>query len=269
MKIKGRCPGGQWRRIFIGLFPPEIWPSRPLRHEAHISAQPPQARQHARLPSSHVHQERPQGACPPPCPGTYAPLDQRLEAQQVSRSGEDQVPVEAFVRLRARFPRRLRLKQRRLLRPLFARGRSPESASAAPGGPVVTAAAGCIRVLARVSPAGALAPGPYPFGVPLQVAFVPGRQPSAVIRNRVRRQLREVYRVHHGRLVGLAPFQALAATGAGLSIALLFRGAVGSDLHMRVSHDLPRALDRLAAALGTSGPPAPTASSHNPPSPLA
>ena len=143
----------------------------------------------------------------------------------------------------ARFPRRLRLKQRRRLRPLFVRGRSDE------GGAGITAAAGCIRLLARRSPAAAFPPGPYPMGVPLQVAFIPGRQPSAVVRNRVRRILREVYRVHHGRTVGLAPFQALADRGEGLSVAVLLRGAVTPRLHADVARDLPRALARLADAL--------------------
>ena len=107
------------------------------------------------------------------------------------------------------------------------------------------------------------------MGVPLQVAFVPGRQPSAVVRNRVRRIRREVYRVHHGRTVGLAAFQALGADGGGLSIALLLRGAVSPDLHARVARDLPRALSRLADALAAAGPPSGADSSHNPPAPAA
>ncbi len=105
------------------------------------------------------------------------------------------------------------------------------------------------------------------MGVPLQVAFVPGRQPSAVVRNRVRRILREVYRVHHGRTVGLAAFQALATSGDGLSVAILLRGSVSPDLHAQVARDLPRALGRLAEALGL--PASGVASSHNPPAPAA
>lgn len=163
----------------------------------------------------------------------------------------------------ARFPRRLRLKQRRRLRPLFARGR------AADGVPVVTAAAGCIRLLARRSPAADFPPGPYPMGVPVQVAFVPGRQPSAVARNRVRRILREVYRVHHGRTVGLAPFRAIASAADGLSVAILLRGKVSPDLHADVARDLPRAFARLAEALAAPAAPAPADSSHNPPAPAA
>ncbi len=173
------------------------------------------------------------------------------------------------------------------MRPLFARGRGAsaskqgpgERVSVAPGGEVVTAAAGCVRLLARRSPASVIAAGPYPgtpLGVPMQVAFVPGRQPSAVVRNRVRRSFREVYRVHHGRLVDLAPFQAVAAVGDGLVVAILFRGTVGADLHALVSRDLPRAFERLGPLLAsvpaTSAPAPdapPAASSHNRPAPLA
>ena len=208
----------------------------------------------------------------------------------MSREGGASAAPAAKPAPSARFPRRLRLKQRRLLRPLFARGRpsaaeraTPERASVAPGGAVVTAAAGCVRLLARRSPASVLAAGPYPgapLGVPMQVAFVPGRQPSAVVRNRVRRSLREVYRVHHGRLVDLAPFQAAAAVGDGLAVAILFRGTVGADLHTLVARDLPRAFDRLGPLLATapagpatapdgSPPGPPAASSHNRPAPLA
>lgn len=128
----------------------------------------------------------------------------------------------------ARFPRALRLKRRRLLRPLFRKGQSG------------SVAAGCVRLTFQRLPRADL-----PHGVPLQVAFVPGRQPSAVVRNRVRRILREVYRRHHGRLVDLL---ALPPEGA-LTLAVLFRGTDAPDLFARVSADLPRALDRLVAAL--------------------
>jgi len=131
----------------------------------------------------------------------------------------------------ARFPRVLRLKRRALLRPLFRKGQS------------LTAAAGGVRVLFRQVPRAAL---PHP--VPLQVAFVPGRQPSAVVRNRVRRTLREVYRCHHRHLVDLL---ALPDTEA-LAVAVLFRGTVTPDLHARLSVDLPRALDRMATVVAAS-----------------
>lgn len=137
----------------------------------------------------------------------------------------------------ARFPRVLRLKRRALLRPLFRKGQS------------LTAAAGGVRILFRQVPRVSL---PYP--VPLQVAFVPGRQPSAVVRNRVRRTLREVYRCHHGHLVDLL---ALPETDA-LAVAVLFRGTVAPDLYARLSNDLPRALARMADIVAPPRRAAPT-----------
>lgn len=128
----------------------------------------------------------------------------------------------------ARFPRALRLKQRRLLRPLFRKGQSG------------TVAAGSVRLTFRRVPRAAL-----PHDVPLQVAFVPGRQPTAVVRNRVRRILREVYRRHHRALVDLLALPPAEA----LTLAVLFRGTPAPDLFARVSADLPRALGRLADAL--------------------
>ncbi len=140
-----------------------------------------------------------------------------------------------------RFPGTLRLKQRRLLRPLFRRS---EAASVAAGG---------IRLLYRRVPRAPQMP-------PLQVAFLPGKQPTSVVRNRVRRTLREVYRCHHARLVDLLPL----GPAEMLTLGVLLRAAPTPDLYARVAHDLPRALDRLVAALG-----APDASSHNPGGPTA
>lgn len=140
----------------------------------------------------------------------------------------------------ARFPGPLRLKQRRLLRPLFRRDAA------------ASVAAGSLRLLFRRVPREAHQP-------PLQVAFIPGRQPTSVVRNRVRRILREVYRRHHARLVDLL---ALAPTEM-LTLGILLRAAPGPDLHARVSADLPRALDRMLGALGTEARLLPP-SSHNP-----
>ena len=142
-----------------------------------------------------------------------------------------------------RFPKAYRLKRRSLLRPLFRRNDA------------VSVAAGCLRLLFRRVPREARQPA-------LQVAFLPGRQPDSVTRNRVRRILREVYRRHLARLVDLLP---LASTEM-LTLGILFRGTPGPDLHAHVSADLPRALDRMLAALGAPGrlSDAPGASSHNP-----
>lgn len=143
---------------------------------------------------------------------------------------------------RARFPGAYRLKHRRLLRPLFRRDEA------------VSVAAGCLRLLFRRVPRQAHQP-------PVQVAFLPGRQPTSVVRNRVRRTLREVYRRHLARLVDLLP---LGPTEM-LTLGILLRAAPGPDLHARVAADLPRALDRMLAALGTAARlDTPGTSSHNP-----
>ena len=130
---------------------------------------------------------------------------------------------------RERFPGAFRLKHRRLLRPLF---RRDEAASVA---------AGCVRLLFRRVPREAHQP-------PVQVAFIPGRQPTSVVRNRVRRTLREVYRRHLARLVDLLPLE----PSETLTLAVLLRAKPGPDLHAHVAADLPRALDRMLAALGAS-----------------
>jgi RNase P protein component len=140
-----------------------------------------------------------------------------------------------------RFPGAYRLKHRRLLRPLFRRGEAG------------TVAAGCLRLLFRRVPRDAGQPA-------VQVAFLPGRQPDAVTRNRVRRILREVLRRHLARLVDLLPL----APAEMLTLGILLRGAPGPDLYARVSEDLPRALDRMLGALGASGGLADAPSSHNP-----
>ena len=130
-----------------------------------------------------------------------------------------------------RFPRRFRLKRRRLLRPLFRRGSAG------------SVAAGCLRLLFRRVPRALLPPD-----APLQVAFVPGRQRGAVVRNRVRRALREAYRQHHAALVG----RLALGPAHGLALVVLFRGTVDRALHAHVAADLPRALDRLVTALAES-----------------
>ena len=86
----------------------------------------------------------------------------------------------------------------------------------------------------------------------------------AVVRNRVRRTLREVYRLHHRLLVDL-----LALPPAeSLVLAVLFRGTVGPDLHAHIAADLPRALGRMAAAaaqMDTSEPVPTSTTSGSPP----
>jgi ribonuclease P protein component len=136
---------------------------------------------------------------------------------------------------RLTFPPSYRLKRRRLIRSLFDRGRDD----------VQTVAVGCVRLLARVVDRDALG-----HDVPLQVGFAPGsRVESGVERNRVRRLLREVYRVHQYTLVDL-----FVCRPDALILMILFRGAP-AQADACIERDLPSALRRLAARV-PSAPPA-------------
>jgi ribonuclease P protein component len=128
------------------------------------------------------------------------------------------------------FPKSHRLKRRRLIRALFDRRRDD----------VHTVALGCVRLLYRVVDREATG-----HDVPIQVGFAPGRRvESGVERNRVRRLLREVYRVHQHTLVDL-----FVRRPEALTLMILFRGApVQAD--DCIERDLPRAMERAASHLG-------------------
>ncbi|WP_103030222.1 ribonuclease P protein component [Salinibacter altiplanensis] len=130
---------------------------------------------------------------------------------------------------RLTFPPSYRLKRRCLIRSLFDRTRDD----------VETVAVGCTRLLYRVVDRDALG-----HDVPLQVGFAPGpRAESGVERNRIRRLLREVYRVHQYTLVD--PF---VCCPEALIVMMLFRGAP-TQADDCIGRDLPRALRRAAASL--------------------
>ena len=124
-----------------------------------------------------------------------------------------------------RFPRAFRLKKQRLIRPLFDRRRRD----------VRTVARGCIRILYRIVPREG-------GGVPVQVGFAPGRGSTAVRRNRIKRVLREVYRVRQQALIDL-----FSDTDRMLTLMVLYRGDPDGDTS-RIRSDLPRAIDALADA---------------------
>jgi ribonuclease P protein component len=126
------------------------------------------------------------------------------------------------------FPKSHRLKRRRLIRSLFDRSRDD----------VRTVAVGCVRLLARVVDRDALG-----HDVPLQVGFAPGRRvESGVERNRVRRLLREVYRVHQHTLVDL-----FVCRPDALILMILFRG---DPARADALHDaLPAAMTQMATDL--------------------
>ncbi|PSQ76911.1 MAG: ribonuclease P [Bacteroidetes bacterium QH_6_63_17] len=131
---------------------------------------------------------------------------------------------------RLTFPPSYRLKQRRLIRSLFDRDRDD----------VQTVAVGCVRLLYCVIEREALG-----HDVPLQVGFAPGpRAESGVERNRIRRLLREVYRVHQYALVD--PF---VCRPEALIVMLLFRGAP-AQADACIERDLPHAMRQVAERLG-------------------
>ncbi len=158
------------------------------------------------------------------------------------------LPDDRAPRLHA-FPRGRRLKRRRLLRPLFDRAR-PDVGRVRVG-PVVL----LTRVVARAE-TGA--------DSPVQVAFAPGRIVRGAGRVRLRRVMRETFRLHQQPLV-----DAFAGRPDCLSAVVLFRGPAATaeaDVRRCLPEALRRAADRHAsrpvAALRhpdadrTSGPPA-------------
>lgn len=125
-------------------------------------------------------------------------------------------------------PRSHRLKRRRLIRPLFERARQD----------VRVVSAGPVALRYRLA-----SPEEVGEAVPFQVGFAVGRRVGpAVVRNRLRRVMRETFRLHqHG----------LAARLAGrpevLTLMLVYRGAPGGEEAIRQA--LPEALRRLEARL--------------------
>ena len=123
------------------------------------------------------------------------------------------------------FPRSRRLKRRRLIRPLFERGRED----------VGRVRRGTAVVLYRAVPR--VATG---HDVGVQVGFAPGRRSTNAARARVRRLLRETFRLHQGALLdrwGDRP--------DCLTLMVLFRGHE-RDAAVAIGRDLPAALAALA-----------------------
>jgi ribonuclease P protein component len=132
------------------------------------------------------------------------------------------------------FPRAHRLKRRRLIRPLFERDHAD----------VGRVSVGVVQVRYRVVPREETG-----TGAPVQAGFAPGRAArSGVGRTRLRRLMRETYRLHqHGLL------DRFVGRPDSLTLMVLFRGreaTAAEDLR----RDLPEALRRLEARLDTAAP---------------
>ncbi len=123
------------------------------------------------------------------------------------------------------FPRSRRLKRRRLLRPLFDRDRAD----------VERVRAGTVVLLART-----VLRAETGHDVGLQVGFAPGRRRTNALRTRVRRHLRETFRLCQGPLL-----DRFGDRPDALTVMVLFRGRDDAAAEA-IRRDLPRALDRLA-----------------------
>ena len=125
-----------------------------------------------------------------------------------------------------RFPRSMRLKRRRLIAPLFERSASDTR----------SLVAGSIRILYRFVPRSTTG-----TGAPIQVGFAPSRCKNAVQRNRIRRQMREIWRKHQD-LIG---FQTIPAAR---TLTLMVLGH-SSKRNQGLSHDLLQAMHLLHQSL--------------------
>lgn len=147
------------------------------------------------------------------------------------------------------FPRAFRLKRKRLIRPLFDRGRSD----------VGSVAVGCIRLVYRL-----VDRDEADTPAPLQIGFTAGRGiRRAVDRNRIKRLMREAYRLNQYILrdaIKEAGAENNRATdnraidrsavrpGKVLTVMVIFRGDP-QKARRQISHQLPTAFNRLVAKI--------------------
>ena len=124
------------------------------------------------------------------------------------------------------FPRTRRLKRRRLIRPLFERGRDD----------VGRIREGVVVILYRAVPRAETG-----HDVGLQVGFAPGRRARTNAgRTRIRRLMREAFRQSQGPVL-----DHVADRPDALTLMVLFRGREETAFE-DLRRDLPRALARLA-----------------------
>jgi ribonuclease P protein component len=131
------------------------------------------------------------------------------------------------------FPRSRRLKRQRFIRPLFDRDRDDVQ--------VVRAGALVIRYRI-VKTVEADAP-------PLQIGFATGRHlRTKPVRNRIKRVMREVFRVHQHALVDL-----FTSRPDVLTLMVLYRGR-RAGAETLIARDLPQLLERVEHALTSAAP---------------
>ena len=124
-----------------------------------------------------------------------------------------------------RLPRSSRLKRQQLIRPLFDRDRDD----------VHSVAHGCVRLIYR------LVPGTPNGPCISQVGFAAGRGVRrAIDRNRIKRQLREVYRLNQSTLA-----ERNRCEKHTLTMMVLFRGRP-EQARSCVPRDLPVALEKAS-----------------------
>ena len=125
-----------------------------------------------------------------------------------------------------RLPRSSRLKRQQLIRPLFDRARRD----------VHSVAHGCVRLVYRLIPRSTSVPSTL-----VQVGFSAGRGVRrAIDRNRIKRHLREVYRLNQSTLAEL-----LRGGEHTLTMMVLFRG-LPEQAPSCVPRDLPVALEKAS-----------------------
>ncbi len=144
------------------------------------------------------------------------------------------MPEDGSLRPFQKLPRSFRLKRKRLIRPLFDRSREDVGA----------VSKGCIRLVYRIVPRAQLE-----VDVPVQIGFAPSRHAKAASRNRIKRLLRETYRLHQQGIL-----DCFAGTASALTMMIIHRAGRQDDARPghRVHADLPEALQELCRRLDES-----------------